>query len=598
MRLSLKTSRLVAALAAAGFGAGAAQAEVFINEIHYDDSTSAGDVGERIEIVATAGETLSGYKLYLYNGSTPAAAAVYDTVTMPTGVAATCGSASIAYYDFTAAGKQIQNGSNDAIALVNGGGTVVQFLSYEGVATAVDGPAAGTGSTDILKAESSSTAAGTSLQLNGSGGTNYSDFTWSSSATATFGQCNTSQSFGTVTPPSEAPSVVSTTPLTGTLAFPADGDLRVTFSEEVTLASRAMKLTCKSLRLPISLSYPSGTAATSFLVDTAKTLPSGDSCIFTVVASKATDIEGKHPTQDTVVSFSVTKSKTDYYSHVNTTGGAAQLRCSLHEAIKGHTAYDYSDFGDEAIIDTWDILEVADEDPNTPANILDAYRNHSYVKVTERDGAGSGLVYNREHTWPNSYGFSSSTATLTDGTVVPNPPYTDINMLYLADKAYNADRGNKPYADCTSGCSEKTTEVNNGYGGPGQSNWVADPDGNGGSFQTWNHRKGDVARAVMYMAIRYEGAVATATTPAEPDLELTDDRSKIVKTSLSPAYMGLMSTLLAWHQADPVDAAEQERNEVVYGFQGNRNPFIDHPEWATASLFQSTQPAPGSCVLK
>src|SRR3546814_16944553 len=96
-----------------------------------------------------------------------------------------------------------------------------------------------------------------------------------------------------------------------------------------------------------------------------------------------------------------------------------------------------------------------------------------------------------------------------------------------------------------------------------------------------------MARAVMYMAIRYEGGRDAHTDQSEPDLELTDNRSLIVKTSGSPAYMGLLSTLLAWHQADPPDDAERGRNEVVYSFQGNRNPFIDHPEWATQALFES-----------
>jgi len=121
------------------------------------------------------------------------------------------------------------------------------------------------------------------------------------------------------------------------------------------------------------------------------------------------------------------------------------------------------------------------------------------------------------------------------------------------------------------------------------------PDGNGGSFEVWNHRKGDMARAVMYMAIRYEGGTDAATGQSEPDLELTDDRSKIVQTSSSPAYMGLLSTLVAWSQQDPPDAAERARNEVIYSFQGNRNPFIDHPEWATSGLFTSAKPA--SCQL-
>ena len=66
----------------------AASAEVFINEIHYDNSGS--DTGERIEVVATAGETLSSYRLYLYNGSTPSAATYYDNDLLPTGSLVSC----------------------------------------------------------------------------------------------------------------------------------------------------------------------------------------------------------------------------------------------------------------------------------------------------------------------------------------------------------------------------------------------------------------------------------------------------------------------------------------------------------------------------
>ncbi|KOR48677.1 hypothetical protein ADT25_02350 [Xanthomonas oryzae] len=121
------------------------------------------------------------------------------------------------------------------------------------------------------------------------------------------------------------------------------------------------------------------------------------------------------------------------------------------------------------------------------------------------------------------------------------------------------------------------------------------PDGNSGTFEVWGRRKGDMARAVMYMAIRYEGGLDATAGQAEPDLELTDDRSKIVQTAASPAYMGLLSTLLAWYQADPPDDAERARNQVIFSFQGNRNPFVDHPEWATARLFNSAKPA--SCQL-
>jgi VCBS repeat-containing protein len=95
----------------------------------------------------------------------------------------------------------------------------------------------------------------------------------------------------------------------------------------------------------------------------------------------------------------------------------------------------------------------------------------------------------------------------------------------------------------------------------------------------------------MYMAIRYEGGDGV------PDLELTDNRSLIVGTSsgAATAYMGLLTTILEWHAFDPPDAAELERNEIVYSFQNNRNPFIDHPEWGTLALFQSSQPA--ECIL-
>ncbi|OCG92385.1 hypothetical protein LMG933_22775, partial [Xanthomonas euvesicatoria] len=72
----------------------------------------------------------------------------------------------------------------------------------------------------------------------------------------------------------------------------------------------------------------------------------------------------------------------------------------MHATIKGHTVYPYSGSGTS----TWTILEMADEDPNNSGRILDAYRNRSYAKVSDRAGTGSGLTYNREHTWPNSLG--------------------------------------------------------------------------------------------------------------------------------------------------------------------------------------------------
>lgn len=568
---------------------GAAHAEVFINELHYDDATSSGDVGERVEIVATAGESLNGYRLYLYNGSgSPSAATVYDNDLLPAGSIKTCGSGSVRFATLSYPSNGIQNGGNDALALVDGAGNVVQFLSYEGSVTAGSGPAAGMTSSNLPVAESNSTAAGTSLQLKGSGSVR-ADFTWSASSTQSFDACNAGQSFSTGTA-NTPPSVISTTPTSGASDFPAAGDLAAGFSESVTLGSGAFALSCQTSG-NVALSHAS--SGSGFVIETGTALTAGEACTFTIAAANVSDAEGAHPASDVSIPFTVASSggggESGYYAGVNT-GSASQLRCSLHATIAGHTVYPYSSSSGTS---TWTILEIADEDPNNAGRILDAYRNRSYAKGTDRAGSGSGLKYNREHSWPNSLGFGSASG----DRGYPNAPYTDTHMLYLTDSTYNADRGNKPYADCpaSSGCGERATEVNNGTGGSGHSNWVRSPDGNQGSFQVWDVRKGDMARAVMYMAIRYEGGADASTGQSEPDLELTDNRSLIQMTSSSPAYMGLLSTLLAWHQADPPTDAERERNEVVYSFQGNRNPFIDHPEWASAELFTSSKPA--SCQM-
>ncbi len=584
-RLLSTLSPLACGLLLASSGA---QAAVFINEFHYDDATASGDVGERIEVVATAGETLSSYRVYLYNGASPNAAVTYDNDLVPAGSLVTCGGqvriATISY-----ATNGIQNGANDGFALVDPNGQVVQFLSYEGTIKASNGPAVGLTSSNLPVSETGSTPANTSLQLGGSG-TTYANFTWRTSATQTFGACNNSQTFSTTPPPpppNPAPVLTSTTPSNGASDFPAAGNLAANFSEAVIAGPGAFTLTCATSG-DVNITWPTSTAATSFSISTNTALSAGEACTFSAFAANIRDSGNAHPASNTVVNFNIASGGgggSGYYAHVNTSS-PSQLRCSLHETIKGHTAYPYSGGG----IDTWAILEIADEDPTSANKILDVYRNHSYTKISSRAGTGSGLTYNREHTWPKSLGFSSATGNLG----LPNSPHTDTHMLYLSDTNYNSDRGNSPYGNC-SGCTERATEAYNGAGGgsgvyPGNSNWFSSS-----YFQTWGKRKGDVARAVMYMAIRYEGDKHPTTGQNEPDLELTDNPSLIVATSGSPAYMGLMSTLLAWHQADPPDAAERARDEVIYSFQGNRNPFIDHPEWATAALFTSAKPA--SCQL-
>ncbi|PIE89260.1 MAG: hypothetical protein CR997_12055 [Acidobacteria bacterium] len=252
----------------------------------------------------------------------------------------------------------------------------------------------------------------------------------------------------------------------------------------------------------------------------------------------------------------------DYYQSVQDSS-PADLRASLHEVIKDHLLFAYSaDF-----TDTWDILEEADEDPLDAGNVLSIYRNHPFAKQ-----GGGNAFYNREHTWPKSYGFPQS---------YQSYPYTDCHHIMIADYSYNSARSNLPYGNCSVACEEWSTTEYNGQGGAGISNWKSG-EGSSGTFEVWADRRGDVARALLYLDVRYEGGNHRFTGFSEPDLILTDDMSLVSTFSSNTeeaAYMGRLSALLEWHAEDPVDQMERDRNEVIYSYQGNRNPFIDHPEW-------------------
>ncbi|MDP3910830.1 MAG: hypothetical protein Q8Q14_10620, partial [Gemmatimonadales bacterium] len=137
---------------------------VRISEIHYDNTGT--DAGEAIEVSGPAGTNLTGWTIVLYNGAT---GAVYDTDALPTLIPATCGDRGVVVLNYPVNG--IQNGAPDGIALVDGGGAVVEFLSYEGTFAAVGGPADGLTSTDIGVAQGSATPLGSSLERIGAGTT-------------------------------------------------------------------------------------------------------------------------------------------------------------------------------------------------------------------------------------------------------------------------------------------------------------------------------------------------------------------------------------------------------------------------------------------
>ena len=264
----------------------AAGPSVFINEIHYDNADA--DAGEAVEIAGPAGTDLTGWSLALYNGS---GGAVYGTIAL----VGTIPDHQNGYgtLDFSFAG--IQNGAPDGLALVDSSSAVVQFLSYEGVFTAVGGPADGMVSVDIGVSEGSSTPVGDSLQLIGTG-TDYDDFSWTAPAANTFGAVNTGQVFEGSTPPTptptpppppdSAPTVAATTPANGVLDVALDADLAITFSEAVDVAPGWFEIDCTSSGI---LSAAVSGGPTTYTLTPDAVFANSEICEVTVFAVEVTD---------------------------------------------------------------------------------------------------------------------------------------------------------------------------------------------------------------------------------------------------------------------------------------------------------------------
>ncbi len=161
-------------------------ANVWINEFHYDPSTNP-ETGEFIEVAGLAGTDLTGWSIVLYNGDNS------RTYNVPQNLSGTLTNSANGFGFVSIAVPGLQNGSPDGFALIDNFGRVVQFLTYEGTITAINGPAAGMTSTDIGRFEAQATP-GTSLQLAGTG-SSYSDFTWTFGNTSTSGGTNAGQSF-------------------------------------------------------------------------------------------------------------------------------------------------------------------------------------------------------------------------------------------------------------------------------------------------------------------------------------------------------------------------------------------------------------------
>jgi endonuclease I len=220
---------------------------------------------------------------------------------------------------------------------------------------------------------------------------------------------------------------------------------------------------------------------------------------------------------------------TYYAAAIGKTGSA--LKTALHDIIDNQTKVSYDG--------VWTALKVTDQDPNNSNNVKLLYSGISRSKSLNGGDQGD---WNREHVWAKSHGdFGTATG-----------PGTDLHHLRPEDVQVNSIRGNK---DFDNGGSSFT----NSGGSLTDSN----------SFEPRDAVKGDVARMILYMAVRYEG------DDGWPDLEPNDS-----VTNGSAPYIGRLPVLKQWSAEDPPDSFEQRRNQVIYDqFQHNRNPFIDHPEW-------------------
>ena len=162
---------------------------IFINEIHYDNAGE--DVNEGVEIAASAGVDLSCYEIHFYNGSNSTVYAVEKL----SGIIEDQNDG-FGFVWILIETNGFQNGGPDGLALHNScTESLIQFLSYEGMITAADGPANGTVSENIGVEETNTAEIGTSLQLTGTG-SKYADFVWSPSQPETPGATNVGQSFG------------------------------------------------------------------------------------------------------------------------------------------------------------------------------------------------------------------------------------------------------------------------------------------------------------------------------------------------------------------------------------------------------------------
>lgn len=224
------------------------------------------------------------------------------------------------------------------------------------------------------------------------------------------------------------------------------------------------------------------------------------------------------------------------------------LMTALRNIIHSHTEVSYS---------SGLLKAFAKADVDAQGYIIDIYSNCRYSPSDNGSSASHvGEGYNREHSFPRSW-FGGEVA----------PMNTDVFHIYPTDIHVNSQRSNFPYGVCANG-----TRLSYGsYVAKGKLGTCTYPGYTGTVFEPDDEYKGDLARSYFYMVTCYKNELPS--WPGSAQLDYSKNRYKAFST-------WTINMLMEWTRLDPVSEKEIKRNEAVYGIQGNRNPFIDHPELA------------------
>jgi len=239
-----------------------------------------------------------------------------------------------------------------------------------------------------------------------------------------------------------------------------------------------------------------------------------------------------------------------YYNTATSSG--ATLKSQLYDIIKNHTVRSY-----DAL---WTDFQTTDVKSN--GKVWDMYSDipgatppYEFTFITKQCGSydNEGDCYNREHSFPQSWFNEAS------------PMVSDLFHLYPTDGKVNGMRSNYPFGEV--GTATWTSQNGSKLGNCSYSGY------SGVVFEPIDEYKGDFARSYFYMATRYENVIATwYTNGTEVNAVLQNNAFPVFET-------WFLNMLAEWHVADPVSAKETARNDAVYSKQGNRNPFIDYPEY-------------------